>query len=658
MKYNRCTIIFYCFLLFFVAGSRVFGQKISNIDSIKQHLSDVYAIIVSENRFASSIVDNSMDFPVGIKKTYDNTDYIICIDSIIITPKKAFASLFCIVENSKCNNERMFFYNPEVELNNSGSFSFNNEKVGRLPLLEDYAFLFGNNQVLFRSSRQKDKGSFVLFDCLGYRQMQLSAEITLLKDEAHLVDSYGNNSGPFTVSSIFSVTTLDEIYFSVTAPGAFQLDNFTGLTFEPESIIIDLSPLKSFEAMVFPDDYSNYDRNKSPLWEGMYIPSMKLTLPNTLCMKASSKGSPQAVSVRESMRFLVNGAAIDQMGLTCNTQIAGTPLSFVPSNMLLGRFDQWPVSIDEVSLSIVEGVFDHFSFSGIVQLPIAQEQNYFRYTGRYIPYTGYTIVLENKELAIFSEYGSKKIVLQPTSCIDAKVSDAVLRPHAILHGHIYSQQPEVNEFKGLHISSALESVLHADAVLRQEPAPPVILSFAAIPKKNTVLLSAGENKSVQYITVYKRLKGEKHWHKFAEVAKDTSEVIHITDTLVYSRFWYQYQFVATNENGLVSKPSHSISMQAKDKTKRRKIDAFYVLPNERKHVVHLTWEYPYDGVECFALYRADSKGFFTFLQNVDGSQRDYFDYRINQGEQYTYAIKAVFMDNTQSPFTLKNMSDY
>jgi len=648
------------FITFSIIGTALYAQHQGNKAELQKHFDKVYASIVEEHRYVASLNNNTIDLPVGIKKTIDSKDFIVCIDSIIITPKRAYASLFCIVENTKCKNEKLYFYDPDVELNSAGSFSFDEEDFGRLPLLNDYSFYLGKNKCIFRSSTNILKGSFVLFDCNGFKQMQLAAEFTLLPNEAHLVDFNGNNKGPITISSTFILNTFDEIYFSVDNLGMFELDYLPGFTFDPKSMVIDFSSLKSYNDIKPPKGYMHYDSKKSPLWEGVYIPAMKLYLPECLSKKSVLRNGVQKItSARNSMVIPVEGAIIDNMGFSCSGELQSSPLSYKSNNNTISRFDEWPVSIDNFTLSICAGTFNYAKFTGIVKLPIAQEENLFDYIGTYVPYTGYRMSVNGPESSQSPHFGAKRVTLHPNSIVTVKEQNNMLQPTAIFNGSIAnSSKSGVEEFKSLRISNKIVSYLDADAVLKQEPNPPAIVNFYSIDGINCIKFSNGKNSDIQKTTVYKRLKGETNWHKYAEIKKDTAEITLFTDTLVTKQFWYEYALEVENSKGLKSGMTEKITIQVSDNGEKPAIERFYVLPNKRRHAIHLTWEYNENGVNSYVIYKAGKDGLFTVLKNIDGTSRDYIDYSSSPGEGFSYVIKAIFSDNTQSPSTLKRVSNY
>jgi hypothetical protein len=77
-----------------------------------------------------------------------------------------------------------------------------------------------------------------------------------------------------------------------------------------------------------------------------------------------------------------------------------------------------------------------------------------------------------------------------------------------------------------------------------------------------------------------------------------------------------------------------------------------------KKQVRLTWQYDAKDVTRFMIYRAKGDEALSLYKTTNGPLKEYADTGVGMGESYTYRVKAVFRDGTESVFSDSIQTNY
>ncbi|MCD9015823.1 fibronectin type III domain-containing protein [Parachryseolinea silvisoli] len=203
--------------------------------------------------------------------------------------------------------------------------------------------------------------------------------------------------------------------------------------------------------------------------------------------------------------------------------------------------------------------------------------------------------------------------------------------------------------------SAFSTVLQ---LTRPDVVPPVPPVFASV--QNTALgvkLNWKKSSSTDAVKVilYRR-EGVGAWTSYAEVPKDS---VSYTDTRVTYKASYTYKLVAVDDAGNTSVPSPEARLVALRKNDRVPINSLTALADRTAKNIRLAWDYPgWNDVEKFYVYKSQGGEGLTLFKSLGASVRGFADSSVNNNSSYTYRIKVIFKDGTETPFSSEVVVQY
>lgn len=369
----------------------------------------VFEKVKSEARFIDQIdFSQSFNLPIGITKNIGGTDYTICIDSVVLDINK-FNGYLCasLMIQVPGQETELFFRGTNIRFNKGG---LNGE--AKLLLLEDASInQAGNDFITFKASEGQ---TFVEFDCYGFKQMGLSADIKLPISQFSTEDNEGNATGlPVTGSFRTTCSSWGDLLVEATLP-AFQIKALPRFGFKASKVVIDQSQ-KVNSGMIFPVGYS-YPTANSPTWEGIYIAELSVRLPKSF--KSTDN---------QSTSFSAYNVLIDEQGLS----------GLFKARQLLsiekGKIGTWAFSVDSLGIGIAGGQITQAAFSGGIIVPMIDKQNPLKYGALIEDGGNYMFTIANSGQLNMSALAAK-IRLDPNSSITISQKDDVFYPKANLNG--------------------------------------------------------------------------------------------------------------------------------------------------------------------------------------------------------------------------------
>lgn len=438
----------------------------------------------------------SASLPVGIQKTMGNVTVTLAVSKVRFASNNSEMDLYAMAQlpyGDDKKPKRLYFCATHVPCSNKGSI------VGevQLTLLQDYEIPFGTKNdgssvtlVLNGGTLDKKtgdikatKGCSISFDCDGFKNLQLEADVKFPKTLIQQVDATkGTLNGKQVVGHFnTSVSDWNDIVASVNLPafGFVSCKPLDGFVFNLNQVVFDFSETKNADAMQFPKAYSDeyLADTDLELWKGVYAKEVKVTLPPAFCSKDSARTS-----------FMASDMLIDDNGITG---------MFSGKNILpfdKGSASGWNFSVDSLGLELKANHFISADFKGGLGLPfhtpnrknstnktdsIGKNSSRLAYIGNINSEGRYYLQIENLDSLDFSLFHAKATLLE-NSYVAMTVEDGKFRPEAMLHGRlsITKSKDDGNvcalsvptlEFRSLHIQTvapyiSVDSVTYSGGV--------------------------------------------------------------------------------------------------------------------------------------------------------------------------------------------------
>lgn len=436
----------------------------------------------------------SASLPVGIQKTMGNVTVTLAVSKVRFASNNSEMDLYAMAQlpyGDDKKPKRLYFGATHVPCSNKGSI------VGevQLTLLQDYEIPFGTKNdgssvtlVLNGGTLDKKtgdikttKGCSISFDCDGFKNLQLEADVKFPKTLIQQVDATkGTLNGKQVVGHFTtSVSDWNDIVASVNLPafGFVSCKPLDGFVFNLNQVVFDFSETKNADAMQFPKAYSDeyLADTDLELWKGVYAKEVKVTLPPAFCSKDSARTS-----------FMASDMLIDDNGITG---------MFSGKNILpfdKGSASGWNFSVDSLGLELKANHFISADFKGGLGLPfhtpnrknsdsIGKNSSRLAYIGNINSEGRYYLQIENLDSLDFSLFHAKATLLE-NSYVAMTVEDGKFRPEAMLHGRLSITKSKSDgngnacalsvptlEFRSLHIQTvapyiSVDSVTYSGGV--------------------------------------------------------------------------------------------------------------------------------------------------------------------------------------------------
>lgn len=327
------------------------AQFITNgADSLVNKAHALHKKIITESRLMELVdFQKAQNLPFGINKNLGGIDYLIAFDRIIFTPSGGKLSAFMSLEIPQ-NGKRIAFKDDNINFNKSGIGA-----KARLQMIEDFPIKVGEKMLI---NLKADKGkTFVAFDCQGYKNMGIDAELELSRDMLIPENPDGSLSETGRVKGNFEVPYMSEWgeILAKVSLSPFQVNGLKGFTFQVNDAIFDFSEVANAPGIIFPRNYTSTSlpNPNNPLWQGVFIKNVSITLP-----KEFKKTDDKRLS------FFAENFILDEVGISGNLGVK----NLLPLNQ--GSMDTWKFSIDSLYLSLAMNQLSGGGFAGLLEVPI------------------------------------------------------------------------------------------------------------------------------------------------------------------------------------------------------------------------------------------------------------------------------------------------
>ncbi|MCW3073617.1 MAG: hypothetical protein JWP69_686 [Flaviaesturariibacter sp.] len=337
------------------------------------------------NIAAPPIPPNSLKMPFGIE--FDDADDKLMITEIIFKPNVSKVNFLVQKKFTKgVTDYKLGFAGKYFEIH-PRRIDFSN---GRVELVEDINVpnLVSDPKMKFTFKKGVTQtGCFVEWDSTGLKSVSLGMDVKFTRDWLLPVPT-SNDSVKAVISGIGS--SFKDILLTGSLPHC-EIVGAKGTKLLADSICLDLSQTRNASAMYFPSNYtSDTSAQGKLLWEGLYIKTLKLTLPDAW----KTGTNPTQITASHTL--------IDDFGVTMKVKAINI-ITFP-----MGRVSDMSASLDTVQISMLKGSLTDGSAKGKLVLPISRD----------------TITNTLKYTATFAQVGGNnnfQIAVVPTGPIDADV---------------------------------------------------------------------------------------------------------------------------------------------------------------------------------------------------------------------------------------------
>jgi hypothetical protein len=320
----------------------------------QQDIKNVYDYASQGARLVSALSSSTpTSLPVGLDVMISNDRLVIAVIGMVFTPTKA-----------SLNAVTMFMMpdlGPDVGIGlGARDICFHPHGLsmgeGILYLPTDVGYANPNSfGFVFKGQTQNDSGSYVRWDCNGFKELRLKADVTFPRD--WLVPDPDNNQ---QVKAHFVTTIRKKRDWMASA----ELDKCTisgadGFGLEVVSMYFDHSDVQNPAGMTFPQGYAGTTGTD---WHGFYIKTATVTLPKSL---KTFKNSPPTISVND---LLIDGTGMSGVFLALN-------IIQYPE----GDFGGWGASIDTIEAKFVSSSLQKGGLGGRIWLPICDQNKPLKY---------------------------------------------------------------------------------------------------------------------------------------------------------------------------------------------------------------------------------------------------------------------------------------
>jgi hypothetical protein len=311
----------------------------------------VHTVASSASRTVNALASGTpLMLPIGIDNEIGGERYVIGIIGVIFTSTNASM------------NAAMSYPLPDIGPNfgiglGARDICFSPDGFGgngnvTLYLASDIGYDHnGSWRFAFLAPKGEEKGCYVTFDCKGFKQLAIQAEVQFPRGWFR---PFPTDDGTSKVKARFQTLVGRGGNFIATAElDRCELSSAPGWVFEAQDITIDHSTLENPKGLEFPTGYTG-DQEKT--WTGFYIGRASFSLPPDL--RTFDSTAPPQISA--------NNLIITRSGFSGS--IRGENVFMYPK----GNFGEWGGSIDTVGLDFLNTSLCRGWMTGRIKMPIAE----------------------------------------------------------------------------------------------------------------------------------------------------------------------------------------------------------------------------------------------------------------------------------------------
>jgi TANFOR domain-containing protein len=360
--------------------------------------SSINTFVSQSSRLVSTFTSSTpVSLPIGFNNLIEGEQFVIGVIGMVFTPTQAKL------------NAAMSFQIPDLGPGvglglGARDVCFHPAGIGgngeaTLYLVDDLGFREPDTWgFVFKAPTSSDSGTYVSFDCNGFKELRLSAQCEFPR--TWLIPQ--PDDGRSLAKASFKTTIRrNGDWIASASLDRSEIVGAPGFIMEAREIAFDHSNVRNPVGISFPTGFTG---DRTSAWQGFYIGRASVTLPPEL--RTFSEDRPPQVAVTNLM--------IGSGGFTA---------SFRAENVIRypnGNFGEWGASIDTIAIDIVSNSLRSGSLMGDIKIPISDSGIYYRCTlGRPTTGTGlaFEFVIQPRD-TISAQVWAARMYLAPTSRIE------------------------------------------------------------------------------------------------------------------------------------------------------------------------------------------------------------------------------------------------
>lgn len=325
-------------------GMKNFTNNLGNIAAEK--VKTVSDFVKNNQKYVENFVNvDAQGLPFGWKKMVNSNIQLVNVASVEFAPDGARMNAFMEVPIPEAQNKILAFGQKNICFHPTGLSVDGLQKLTMLG--QDYTFPWGDKITLTLKAANGDKGTFVKWDCEGYKAMQVDGFFTI---KSQLIEK-ANGGGDVKANFLFSnVGSWGDLLGEVTMD-TFVVKGTKGLTFSFNKVVLDFSDTRNAQNMAFPANYAGGTGND---WRGFYFKEIKAKLPKFL----KKDGKQVEITLANTL--------INKTGFT------GTATVEPVFEINKGNVGGWSFSMDKFELAFLNNTLTKGEFIGKIKVPIAE----------------------------------------------------------------------------------------------------------------------------------------------------------------------------------------------------------------------------------------------------------------------------------------------
>jgi len=410
-----------------------------NQDSVAFFAGEAITLLQSV-KDAGRLVDQltaSMTFqlPVGVQKTIGGLSYTVIFHKLKLTETNAYVDAYLVLETSK---DTLSFMGRGIEFSAEGGIT----GEGRLELIGNSNIKLPGDKALITLLGTDDPAkpgpTYAEFDCYGFKELAIDADVTFSKDLFIKENSNGTTSEErLTTNFTTIVSDWNNILVELTLP-RFQLKGLKGWSFEVSNAVFDFSDTRNSSDIVFPEGYDSpyFIEGTRELWRGFYLRELVVTLPEEF----NKKNTTGRTSFRAEKMI------IDESGFSGKFSVREI------LSLNEGDADKWAISVKKISAEFYQNDFVGAEFNGELLIPTLKTEKPLAYNGLIQAGGNYQIVAKIQDSLDFDLWKADVQLLE-NSRIELTVNDGKFKPKAVLHGSMNITPTFSNGNKGANLAN-------------------------------------------------------------------------------------------------------------------------------------------------------------------------------------------------------------
>jgi hypothetical protein len=351
------------------------------------------------------------NLPIGTKRTVRGIEYMLSVTKLELFPMGSKMDLLLAVTTPYHGElNRLYFSASDVNWSEQGGFA---DETVRLALIEDYRIPLGKHMEIVLKKATNTKGTFAEIDCHGLKFLSLDA--SLVFDNSLVIPADCENSPCKKLSTDFSMSieTWSDLIVNINLP-AFQIPSLNGWIFQAEQVVFDFSENRKSTMVELPKSYlQTYFPNDENLWRGVFINSLRVTL-------------PEAFEGCERFSFQAQSLIIDENGVTGILSAKNV----IPKG--LAHVGGWGLSVDTLGLEFFSNRLKSGGFGGLLQLPITDTG--LNYSGQIFENNRYLMQVDLNKKIQFDCWKTASVTLDKKSFVKMELIEKKFFTQAVLHG--------------------------------------------------------------------------------------------------------------------------------------------------------------------------------------------------------------------------------